>query len=367
MYLPLEFVSGNEAPGHFFEEEKKIFSGAAKMPAAYTEEEFLGFLFDDNFLTKDYHGEFTDFNRTLMDRRGMAGRMCGIPDDLLWHTGSSPVTEWRDFLAAGIITDRWARNKQVYKLDAEFAHALSLTDSVIIQKSSIEHLPANPFYLDLSDCAEFFPAHGAFVYACMQEDSFSTAIYILKTDLCFFSVYSHGKFDQNGMAVLERAEFREDTVEVYSPLVGQDYKIEKSALRRADIERLALQVISYVSSREPDIRENEITKKTYKKSPVVKNRFSEVQQQDIGVRYGTAIRNTAKAEKAKTRKLPSGTEEAEAKSRKPMRMHWRNAHWQHYRVGKGRTDVILKWIAPTLIAAGNGRQEQTDVVIHKMS
>ncbi|WP_454727921.1 MULTISPECIES: hypothetical protein [Cupriavidus] len=37
-----------------------------------------------------------------------------------------------------------------------------------------------------------------------------------------------------------------------------------------------------------------------------------------------------------------------------MPTHWRTGHWRHARVGKGRTDVKLKWIDGVVLNADKG-------------
>ena len=39
----------------------------------------------------------------------------------------------------------------------------------------------------------------------------------------------------------------------------------------------------------------------------------------------------------------------------------RRAHWHHYRVGKGRTELILKWIEPVFVGSG-----EVSVVKHRV-
>lgn len=38
--------------------------------------------------------------------------------------------------------------------------------------------------------------------------------------------------------------------------------------------------------------------------------------------------------------------------RHAMRPHTRKAHWHHYWVGKGRKELVLRWIAPTVVGTG---------------
>ena len=52
---------------------------------------------------------------------------------------------------------------------------------------------------------------------------------------------------------------------------------------------LVIQTLTYLASMEPDIRENPETKNTYRppaKDASPKNKYSEIQKWDVGVRYG---------------------------------------------------------------------------------
>ena len=45
-----------------------------------------------------------------------------------------------------------------------------------------------------------------------------------------------------------------------------------------------------------------------------------------------------------------------------VRAHVRRAHWHHYWTGKGRTELVLRWIAPTLVGSG-----EKPATIHRVS
>ena len=56
---------------------------------------------------------------------------------------------------------------------------------------------------------------------------------------------------------------------------------------------MVVQILNYLSSVQPDIEENPQTKKTYRKpAPHTepKNKYSEIQKWDVGVRFGAAFR-----------------------------------------------------------------------------
>ena len=113
-------------------------------------------------------------------------------------------------------------------------------------------------------------------------------------------------------------------------------------------------------SHEPQIEDNPITKSTYrppKPGSAIKNKFSELQIHDVGIRFGKAF----KEQKRKVNCSTILTKHLEQTRKSPI-PHFRAAHWQGYWVGKGRTEHIFKWIEPTFV----GGEQSNDVVIHKM-
>jgi hypothetical protein len=103
-----------------------------------------------------------------------------------------------------------------------------------------------------------------------------------------------------------------------------------------------------------DVTENPITKQTYKQpkeGQKPKNKFSEIRMWDVGIRYGKAI-HVAKQEYEKQ----IARENAENnKNRKPVRPHVRRAHWHKYKVGKGRQETKIVWLAPIYVC-GSGKE-----------
>jgi hypothetical protein len=59
---------------------------------------------------------------------------------------------------------------------------------------------------------------------------------------------------------------------------------------------------------------------------------------DVGWRTGAALESASRAESAESTGAHASP-----------RPHIRRAHWHHYRTGKGRTETVLKWLAPMAI------------------
>lgn len=114
--------------------------------------------------------------------------------------------------------------------------------------------------------------------------------------------------------------------------------------------RTALLLAAYISSEKPDITENEVQKTFYRPSGKLKT--SAVRKWDIGVRYATEVRRRL-TETSDTNR-PHGT----GKSPRP---HIRKAHWHIYRIGPGRKETKVLWLAPIEVNCriGNEKAENT--------
>ena len=108
-----------------------------------------------------------------------------------------------------------------------------------------------------------------------------------------------------------------------------------------------INAVLYLCASNAEVEESEITKKTYRPPKTIKNKFSEIRAWHVGVRYGETIRMTRK--KADRDVTDRVTHPGAGTSKRP---HMRRGHWHHYRTGKGRTNLILKWIPPILVGTG---------------
>jgi hypothetical protein len=281
----------------------------------------------------------------------------------------------KDIFCYPLIIEKWSENKQVFKPDNTFLDALVKTENIRITKSDIEHLPCYNFYLDLEDYNNTF--NGAFVQINNLEHEIYISIYCMAKQDAWFSHYLHIMFNENGELKLDELkdifseeENKEKDIMNFDAETGRVTKsiIElENDLTTTQIYKMVLQLMLYMTSKEPDLKETEKTKHTYRK-PVgePKNVFREVQMFDVGVRYGRTIRTKLKEEKKKANieKYQPKNEIGEIieRKRKSPRLHFRCAHWQRVWTGKGRTVPENRWIEPVFVGAGR----QTDVIIHKV-
>lgn len=370
-YAPLNLLAKSEQPGHEYDARvKQLVMYGALPDSSITEEEYIEFFTSGDLMNMEYKGKWAGVNQLFVLNSGALLEQIGCSMQDIRSGKIHFDTEIRDLYLAPALLDVWGRNKQVYKPDSDFADALLHTEKLQLTKSMIEHLPNQNFYIDLSKCKAFSPIVGAFVFVLPRTDSVNICIYLLSEELYYFSFYTGGIYDRDGVIKLDYSEMAGKDYEVWTP---EAIKTGKSSLNyhldRKSASIFAIQMIAYLSVKEPDIEEDELSKKIYRKpapGSAVKNRLSEVQSWDVGVRYGKSFREKVKKIK-ETPESASESEEkevngAEQKKRKSPMPHFKCAHWQHFWVGKkseGQTRE-LRWIEPYWV---NGSAAK-DVVIH---
>lgn len=286
-------------------------------------------------------------------------------------------SDMKDLILYPTFMEIWSENKQVYKPDNEFLDALYKTENFNLCRDDLEHLPTNCFWLDLEEYNNSF--NGALVHVLVNSIECYLTIYCFsKQNSSFYSNYFCLGFSQDGTLntkalnqmisnyskeALTEIAFDPDTGEPIKRITTEEYTFKPS-----DICHLVMQILCYMTSKEPDIHESQKTKLSYRKpTGEPKNSFKEVQIHEVGVKYGRSIRAFAKQE-VKRLKETESTNDIDIKrlgyKRRSPRLHYRCAHWQRYRVGKGRTQIVTKWIEPVYV--GIGSKSTTDVIIHKV-
>ena len=290
------------------------------------------------------------------------------------------ITEMFDYVLEPYLLNIWRKNKQVYKPDNDFCIALLRTENLVITKDMFIHLPCKNFYIDLNDCTLFNPIKGIFVNVFTFEDTECIYInfFLLGEDGTLWSSYDFFNFrdteeikisqklmksvNNSSKANYEKTDVKYESfndllcVEVTSE---QDQYISGN-LNRFETSFFVYQLLTYMVSHEPQIEESKTTKSTYrppKAENAIKNKFSEIQIHDVGIKFGKSFRQQKKQYKCNT----ILTKHLESKRKSPI-PHFRSAHWQGYWVGRGRTKHIIKWIEPVFV----GGEESNDVVIHKI-
>lgn len=284
----------------------------------------------------------------------------------------------------------WSKNKQVYKMDKDFIDDLIETDNVRLTKNMFDYLPYKILYIDISDnekLCENIGGKGLFIevtklskewsqkitktkeYKDMWQNSPNVGtinkdkwcIHICKIDESLY--YNDIFFFPNEEEILDLSIYDNCTFTV--PIIIDKNKAYRKTFNEKLYKTLILQALIYLSSTKPDIKENEHTKETYREpSPLLKrpkNKFSEIRQWDIGVRYGNAFRKFQKEHNARSTSTTyhTGTKK---------RPHSVRAHWHYYWYGKKDSPDRVKrplWVESYFTGLDSTDNQNIPVTIHK--
>lgn len=259
-----------------------------------------------------------------------------------WKDKLGPKLLTSELISPYIVVNEWAGSKQVYCFDPEMELALADTEEVEVNPSILERLPYNSFYIEFAEYGIFSSsAHGTFVRVGYTDGGY----------LVFFLRLRHDQSYHTGTCFI----IDKDGIPT---LINRDIDCMADGEVAADWGEFAMFVMNallYLCAANSQIEENPVTKQTYHPYTTAKNRFSEVRKWDVGIRYGNAVRMM---EAKGSVPAPGSHEEtatagANPKSRhKVPRPHMRRAHWHHYWIGKGRTELVLKWIEPVFVGSG---------------
>jgi hypothetical protein len=268
----------------------------------------------------------------------------------------------------------WSKNKQVFKFDGDFLNEFLDTESFHIAKDMFDYLPCKTMYLDFSDSQHIKDAYGILgVFADVIkddiQDSWEIHLFIMKGDMEYDRIILPLKNLEDDFT-WEHELIR---LKLAMNFIMHGEKKAEEAKQKLKLYILVLQMLCYLSSIEPDVRESEITKHTYKprtSGAPVKNKFSEVQQHDVGVRYGTAFRKYSVH-----RESNGAAKHGTSSSKRP---HYRKEHWSWYWYNKldenGETVYNVygvpekvkrpKWIHGVMV---NEKYGESDMVIHNVA
>lgn len=298
------------------------------------------FMYFKDFLKQGYKGQYQSFNDYFLKHKKKIFDIYKItPKE--WNHDRNCMA---DIIYPFILTERWSRCRQVYAFDAELELALADTDEVRIPIRILDRLPYTCFYVEFA-CDGIFSSrhHGAFVHAIKTDTN--------GYDFLFLRLGSDSKMDT---LMIQFDHGTDDGTFIINRTSDVDNRFHHPDME--EFSMFILNAILYLCAENAEISENPVTKQTYRPYTKPKNKFSEIQKWDCGIRYGKMIR--------KQKQDVNWNEREEKGKRKssPVRPHMRRAHWHHYWTGTGRTELVLRWIEPVMVGTG-----ETCTVIHKIT
>ena len=225
----------------------------------------------------------------------------------------------------------WLLYKQIYSFDEECLQFLldNATTKGIPSSLVNECLPFNTFAIDNS-----------FVVGNV------------KISQIFISKIKRGKDNEELLQLyflFEEPEY--DYFYVFMPLNEKEVSVDMLEFDEhhkhlAPLVEKALSLLLYICSSNKEVRP------IVEKNGLERNR--EKYRQQVGVKkqeLGYIIGSTIKCNRKRYVYTENGN--IEQKQGAPKRPHVRSAHYQHYRIGKGREQSIIKFIPPLFIKGGN--------------
>lgn len=248
----------------------------------------------------------------------------------------------------------WAKYKQAYRITPELANDLLTMDDLSFPAGSLK-MPFRTVYFDLAEL--HLPSTGAGLPA-------SSGAFIEGVFMTYGLVpYGDGEMDFAGFVILTGVPETHELLYggVFFPTTNADDGmtlgdlIDKNAqapqIRQALKDVLLL--VAYLSSVKPDVEENETQKRIYRPSRKLKT--TAVQKWDVGIRYAKDV------QRRQAEMHDSGTPHGTGKSPRP---HIRKAHWHIYRIGPGRKEAKVLWLAPIEVnCSRKSIKPETPVVI----
>lgn len=381
MYFPLELFKDNGfcEPAKEFEKIKSELSGALGLNFDdVTEDDLVHFFMSDNFLNSKYEGRFKELNEYFIKQSPAMLSLLHIPKDVIQRGGINQLrTEWKDGTLYWLLLGKWERSKQIYKPDPELCDALVHTKDLMLHKSMIEHLPVKTFMIDLADCPKFQPIVVILMHVEKVDDLFYSTVYMLTKEREVFSTYDVIHFGDEEVVNLKEyckdskpLAFNSDNDEYFvTDIMCNQTKKYDYTYNRVTNTLFCIQLLNYMLTVKPDIVESENSKK-YHKSGIqrVRNRVAEVQEWKVGYRFGNTIRGQIK--QAAEKEIDENREVQHlGKPRRSPIPHFRCAHFQHFWIGKGRTEKVLKWIEPVFVGLSyidDKAMIQGDLVVHRV-
>lgn len=214
-------------------------------------------------------------------------------------------------LKTDYISILWKKNKTIYVLDEDFKKDLQETNIDKIPISIFKQLPYNQMLIKMGNKKwALIDVYIKFGYITI------TAIYIIG-----------GSIELYEKCFSIKSEF-------IKPNMFSNYQ---------DLDRLLYQFLMYISQPySSDIVKIEESNIPLDERPKYKQ-YKNCNAWNVGFRYGNAIRNNS------TNKVRTSINYY--KTHNSPKSHIRKAHWHTYKVGPGRKETIVKWVAPILVNA----------------
>lgn len=270
----------------------------------------------------------------------------------------------------------WRQYKEIYSFDEELTLLLTeqVKEDMTIPVEALK-LPYPCIYIQLSSDFGFFTWYECEPHSKAKPSKELRFLLVKKDKICndYYMLHTEqgGTILDGVNATMKEARKNAKSIETYNNLKLTDFTkkelnealIEDTSAAQATIISRLLQIVLYICAdncdREENAEQREIRKDRDTTKPIAspKDRLAEVQQWDVGVRIGNAIRRNNSSD-ADTQ---SGSGTSGGGKKRP---HSRRGHWHHYWIGSTKDDsrkLVLKWTAPMFINADDDDELPTTI------
>lgn len=154
----------------------------------------------------------------------------------------------------------------------------------------------------------------------------------------------------------------------FNPLISEQ-KLEETILSEKKALNTVINCLYYLSAENADIKEIKNRKKLKKASSSPNgDNMPAIKLHEVGTKYAEIVYrrlrdNPGPAEDTDDQTVEDSVTQS-TKTYKKRRPHARRAHWQHYWIGKGRTELVLRWKDDSFV--GTNRDDQA-VIVYDMA
>ena len=325
----------------------------------------------------------TEDSECLDNLVGSQEHIKGITARITRATGSGAFAMYWPLLLA---FKGWQRTKAVYSFNREFIDAMSYTEDTTILISLLERLPFKDmlFFLPEGTLPKIKDEETAGIYVHIESHPDMLWIYFNYLDRKQDNesqIYPGISFAfpiTNGMKVSQVFETQQylDWLSTYKRTVLidrhlNDQEADECILAERKALNLAINLMYYLSSEEPDIKQIKRRKKPQKAPRQKDESDPAIKLHEVGTKYAEIVYRKLQIGKSPIEQDTDSAESPDdknnediadrnAKRGKKRRPHVRRAHFQLYWTGEGRTIPVLRWKSDLFVGAN--RDDQAVVV-----
>lgn len=261
----------------------------------------------------------------------------------------------------------WRLSKEVYVIDESIKNLLfEQKEDVEIPIDILLHLPYQCFYIELPNT--YFDGekiHGLFVSldynVKLKERDLKLTFLSEREDVFSYPIELDAGTIESSIKKLNNqlVEYAKGSKELEEYAKSDPAKDNETITFIKQIMQIVLYILAQNAEIVPDEEQSTITKR----GKTIKDKYSEIRKWDVGFRTGLALRLYKE-----TKKLENAENQNKDDSHASPRPHMRRGHWHHFWTGpkndESQRRLILKWLAPMIIAVGNDDTDEMPIVIH---